>query len=55
MWSVGLEPTKTASYTHRPVPILDYESSESSANLLTTTHTVYNLIFLNASYICVKY
>jgi len=39
----------------RPVPILDYGSSGSFANLLTTTSIVYNLIFLNARDICVKY
>jgi hypothetical protein len=31
VWSVGLEPTKTASYTHRPVPILGYGPSGSFA------------------------
>jgi len=34
---VGFEPTKTASYTHRPVLTPDYESGESFANLLTAT------------------
>ena len=31
VWSVGFEPTRATSYTQRPVPILDYESSGRSA------------------------
>jgi len=37
---VGFEPTKTASYTHRPVPIPDYEPGGSFASLLTAAFYV---------------
>ena len=37
VWPVGFEPTKTASYTHRPVLTPDYGPGESFAILLTAT------------------
>lgn len=42
---VGFEPTKTASYTHRPVLTPDYGPGESFANLLTATLLLYEKIF----------
>lgn len=51
VWSVGFEPTKTASYTLRPVPILSYGLSGSSANSLTTTYLLYTLKYLQSKII----
>ena len=46
---VGFEPTKTASYTHRPVPSLDYGSNGSFANLLTATIKLYTLLLIKTN------